>query len=156
MYKYTDCGLDNVFLVNGFSITSTDYGEMVAISDTDGLHKAIAEDLVNSPATLTGAEFRFLRLEMDVSQRHLAAILNVQEQAVGRWERNRKRAVPGAADRMLRTFYLLVNEKAEVRECLERLAELDQRQHAERRFALKLSAGERKEVWAPGELSDAA
>jgi len=41
MLHYTDGGLKNVWLQNGFEIRKTPYGKGVAIHDIDGLTKAI-------------------------------------------------------------------------------------------------------------------
>jgi putative transcriptional regulator len=48
MYHYTECGLDNVWLTNGFTKKQTAYGEAVAIAHADALHKLLAEDLINN------------------------------------------------------------------------------------------------------------
>jgi hypothetical protein len=54
MYQYQESGLDNVWLVNGYSvIDDPDYGECVSISDTLGLHKAIAHNLIFNKPRLT-------------------------------------------------------------------------------------------------------
>jgi DNA-binding transcriptional regulator YiaG len=126
MYHYTECGLDNIYLANGFTIHETEYGEGVSIEDTEGLHEAISRGIIAAPREMTGAEFRFLRLELDLSQRRLGDLINADEQAVRRWEKYRNKPVKGAADRMLRVLYLsFVDGDGEVRRMIERLAELD-------------------------------
>ena len=69
-YRYTESGLTNVWLANGYTIRKTKYGEGVSIHDMDGLHRALARALSNKPR-LTGTEVRFLRKEMGLSQRGL-------------------------------------------------------------------------------------
>jgi putative transcriptional regulator len=59
MYHYTDSGLDNIYLVNGFNKSETAYGEAVAIDDIDGLHNAIGRWLINDATPITGAKLRF-------------------------------------------------------------------------------------------------
>ena len=59
MYHYTACGLDNIYLANGFQRTSSPSGEGVSIHDFDGLHEAIARGLANKEAPLQAKEFRF-------------------------------------------------------------------------------------------------
>jgi DNA-binding transcriptional regulator YiaG len=116
MYRYTESGLENVFLVNGYRHHQTQYGEGLSIADTDGLHKAIGRWLINSPKPLNGAELRFLRLEMEVTQRHPLRL----------WEKRRKKALPGSADRLLRAIFSeYVGSAGSVRRMLERLVELD-------------------------------
>jgi len=41
MYHYKECGLKNVWLVNGFEIKKTPYGKRVSITNLPGLHKLI-------------------------------------------------------------------------------------------------------------------
>jgi hypothetical protein len=57
---YTDCGLDNVWLLSGFAIERDPrFGELISIQHEDDLLRAIALRLINQSAT--GAEARFLR-----------------------------------------------------------------------------------------------
>lgn len=126
-YHYTDSGLDNVYLENGYTIHKTPYGEGVAIHDTEGLHKAIGRSLVMMPKAINGAELRFLRLEMEMTQRSLAAILGSTEQNVRRWEKARRSPIPGPADRLLRALYSeYIGGDGSVRRLVERLANLDE------------------------------
>ncbi|MBR7539998.1 hypothetical protein KC221_27830, partial [Mycobacterium tuberculosis] len=83
------------FLVNGYEIHATPYGEAVSIHDVDGLHRAIARAIVRSPKRIDGAEFRFIRKHLDHSQKALAALIGAEEQNVYRWERAPNKAVPG-------------------------------------------------------------
>lgn len=132
MYHYTDSGLDNVYLVNGFAEEETAYGPAVAIEDVDGLHKAIGRWLVNLPKALNGAELRFLRHELDLSQKRLASLIGASEQAVGRWERASRKAIDPVADRLVRVIYTeFVEGNGPARQLIEKLADADQMDHAE-------------------------
>ncbi len=53
MYHYTDGGLRNVWLANGYQVQKTPYGEAVAIDDLEGLTQAICTALTNNPSKLT-------------------------------------------------------------------------------------------------------
>lgn len=129
-YHYTDSGLDNIYLENGYSEHPTPYGAGISIQNTEGLHKAIGKWLVELPKPLNGAELRFLRLELDLSQNHLSEIIGSTEQSVRRWEKARGRAIPGPADRMLRVLYSeFAFGDGSVRRIVNRLAELDQVDH---------------------------
>jgi DNA-binding transcriptional regulator YiaG len=99
MYHYQESGLDNVYLENGYHKHKTRYGEGVSIENTEGLHKAIGRWLVSLPKPLDGAELRFLRLEMEATQKHLAEIIGATEQTLRLWEKHRKKSIPGPADR---------------------------------------------------------
>lgn len=130
MYHYTDSGLDNIYLANGFKIHKTPYGEGVSIQDTAGLHRQIGLWLIDLPKPLTGAELRFLRIEMDLSQAALAHIIASTEQNVRRWEKARSRPIHGPADRLIRALYNeYVGGDGTLRSMVDRLAELDQVEH---------------------------
>jgi DNA-binding transcriptional regulator YiaG len=133
MYQYRESGLDNIFLENGYRVHKTSYGEGVSIQDTAGLHNAIGRWLISLPKPLTGAELRFLRLEMETTQRHLAGIIGTSEQSLRLWEKHRNKALPntagdpGSADRLLRAIYAeYVGGDGTLRRMLDRLAALDQ------------------------------
>ena len=106
MYHYTESGLGNAWLANGFKLKKTRYGEAVAIDDVDGLHLAISKNLIDKRGRLTGKEFRFIRTLMGMSQVGIAGMLGVQEQSVSLWERTGK--VPKAQDALIR---LIANEQ---------------------------------------------
>lgn len=126
-YHYVDSGLDNIWLENGYTVHSTPYGEGVSIKDTDGLHGAIANLIVSQARPMNGAEFRFLRIQMEMSQRTLAGVLGEDEQAIRRWEKARSKAVRGSADRLLRALYVeYADGDGSVRAIVDRLCELDQ------------------------------
>lgn len=103
-FQYTACGLDNVWLANGYKVKATRHGDAVAVNDVDGLHKLIAQTLIEKKGRLTGKEFRFLRTQLGVSQEALGAMLDFSENAVSLWER--KDGVPSACDQWLRMSVL--------------------------------------------------
>lgn len=130
MYHYKDSGLDNIYLVNGFEKHETAYGAGVAIDDIDGLHKAIGKWLATVPKPITGAELRFLRHELDLSQKKLGLMMGKSEQAIGRWERGSAKAIDPAADRLIRIFYVEhVEGNGSVRSLIEKLCLSDQLEH---------------------------
>ena len=104
MYQYFGCGLDNVFLENGYKIVQTRHGDGVVIHDVAGLHVAIAVAVVSNPSPMIGKEFRFLRQELELSQAALGALLGSNEQAVARWEKGKSKVDP-LAERLLRLLY---------------------------------------------------
>ena len=116
MYKYTDGGLRNVWLANGFAVKRTPYGEAVAIEDVPGLTRAICAALTKKPGRLTGAEFRYLRLHFRLSQKGLGQLFGNTEQAVAIWEKTSK--IPLLADKHLR---LLWAERDDGNETINRL-----------------------------------
>lgn len=126
MYHYTESGLRNVWLRNGFTVHDTPYGKGVAIEDVAGLHKALALALVLKPGKLSGTEIRFLRKEMEMSQSSLAACLGANVQTVATWEKS-KAKISGPADKMLRVLVKgHFNNNVQVRKLIETLNHLDQ------------------------------
>jgi DNA-binding transcriptional regulator YiaG len=124
-YHYTLCGLDDVFLVSGYELTKTPYGDGVVIHNMDDLHRAIAEHLAASKKALTPKEMRFLRHEMDLTQADLGNLLRVSDQTVARWEKG-EFDIPGPADMIVRLLYLeRAGARVAVRELAEELRELD-------------------------------
>jgi DNA-binding transcriptional regulator YiaG len=103
-FQYTACGLDNVWLANGYTVKATRHGNAVAVNDVDGLHKLIAQTLIEKKGRLTGKEFRFLRTQLGLSQEALGALLDFSENAVSLWER--KDTVPATCDQWLRMSVL--------------------------------------------------
>jgi putative transcriptional regulator len=126
-YHYTECGLDNIYLLNGFSFVETPRGRAVHIQDMKGLHRAIGEMLVSEKKHLAGNEFRFLRHELNMTQANLAALLGVDVQALARWEKKKTESVPGPAQRVIRLLYNeTINGNQEICGPLKELADLDE------------------------------
>jgi len=103
---YTACGLDDVYLVNGFTRETVDGEEFITIENIDGLWKAIGLHLVDTRRkVLAPKEIRFLREHMDLTQAELGAKLRVTDQTVARWEKG-ETDMPGSADLVLRILFL--------------------------------------------------
>lgn len=103
MYHFTDNGLRNVWLENGYAERDTPYGEAISFHDLEGLTRAICSALVRKPGKLSGAEFRYLRSTMHLSQSALGKLLGCTEQAVAKWEKLGR--VPKAEDCLIRLIY---------------------------------------------------
>jgi len=133
MYHYTECGLPNIWLANGYRTIETAFGKAAQIAHVDSLHRAISLSLVRSKPRLTGSEFRFLRTELDLSQARLASYFGYDAQSVALWEKKGK--VPKWADRFLRALYREVAEgNAHLQEIIDRLNDLDQQAFARQEF----------------------
>lgn len=102
---YTDCGLDNIYLMNGFEVEVIDGEEFFTVKDIDGLHEAIGLHIVLEKKAPTGSEMRFLRTEMGLSQADLASKLGVSDQSVARWEKGHV-DVPGTAVFAFKVLYV--------------------------------------------------
>ena len=101
VYRYTECGLDNVF-IEGMEPGIDDNGEEVFhVPNPNGLHKAIAEGIVAHPKGMSGKELRFLRTEMGMTQGELAKLVHCDAQTVARWEKGQW-SINGTAEALVR------------------------------------------------------
>lgn len=103
-YHYTECGLDNIYLINGFEITKYDGDDEIFIHDVHGLHQAIGMSIVFKQGPLIGNEIKFIRTTLDLSQTRLAQLLGCGYQTVLLWEKN-KTPISPTADRLLRIMF---------------------------------------------------
>lgn len=84
-YHYIECGLPNIW-ITGLR-TQDDAGEeTIIIPGIRRLHKLIADQIVTSDGALTGAELRFLRSEMGMTQTQLGELVHRERLTVSRWE----------------------------------------------------------------------
>ena len=140
MYEFKDAGLKNVWLANGYDFKKTPYGEAVAIEDVPGLTHAICAALVKKPGRLTGAEFRYLRLHMELSQKSLGKLSGNTEQAIAIWEKTGK--IPFLADKFIRLLWL---EREDGNETIERV--MDRLNVIERLVSSRIVVSETKRGW---------
>ncbi len=105
-YLYGACGLDGIYLLNGYTIDERDGEEYVTIKNIDGLHCAIGKHLVTERKALSPQELRFLRNTMDLTQAELASALGKNSQSVARWEKGTSE-LPAAEEKLLRILFLV-------------------------------------------------
>ena len=149
MYHYTDGGLRNVWLANGYEIKKTPFGEGVAFHNLDGLTQSICIALTNKAGVLTGAEFRYIRSAgMLLSQPSLGKLMGIDGQSVARWEKTSK--VPRWADKLVRLLYTAQAEGNEpIAKAVERIKTVERL--VKQRIVVKESLGQ----WKPS-LQDEA
>ena len=102
-YRFDDAGLKNVWLANGFTFKRTAYGNAVAIEDIEGLTRVVCRALTRKLGRLDGAEFRYLRLHLRLSQKSLSKLFGNSEQSVANWEKRGR--VPLWADKHIRLLW---------------------------------------------------
>jgi putative transcriptional regulator len=123
---YPDCGLDDVYLLNGYEMEETPYGKGVAVQNVDNLRAAIARDLASRKKVLNGKEVRFLRKQMDLTQSELGRLVGLDAQSVARWEKGQRVLKKGPAELLLRVIYQGTDQgKIDPLTILRRLDELD-------------------------------
>lgn len=143
MYHYTDGGLRNVWLANGYEIKKTPFGEGVTFHNLDGLTESICIALTNKAGVLTGSEFRYIRSAgMLLSQPALGKLMGIDGQSVARWEKTNK--VPRWADKLVRLLYTAQAEGNEpIAKAVERIKTVERL--VKQRIVVKESRGQ----WKP-------
>jgi putative transcriptional regulator len=93
------------------------------------LDAAIAEYLTKKTAPLTGREFRFLRLQFDMSQKRIGELMGKEAQTVALWEKSDQ--VNQDVDFMIRHIYrqTVINARQTYVELVDHLNELDRAEH---------------------------
>ncbi len=105
VYRYTECGLDNVY-IHGLPSFDDDAGEPVfTIPNVNSLHRLIAEAIVSQDSALAGRQLRFLRTEMGLTQAELGRIVHKEMLTVGRWERGENQ-IDDNADTIIRLLVI--------------------------------------------------
>ena len=103
---YNGAGLDGIYLCNGFTREEIDGEWFTHIEDIEGLHNAIALNIVAQETPLGAREIRFIRNTMDKTQSEIAKAMSVDVQTVARWEKGETDRMPGPADKMLRIMFI--------------------------------------------------
>ena len=147
MHHFTDCGLDYVWLCNGFEYRDTPRGRLVRIHNLDGLHAAIGRWIVRNPMRLRGQEVRFLRSMMKLSQAGLADLLGQSRASVARWEGEPNKVIPPGTDHWLRVVYTKTADgDAELSRIVSLLMNLDELTHGPK-ASRSASFAEKAESW---------
>jgi DNA-binding transcriptional regulator YiaG len=100
-YRYTECGLDSVTLVDVIVFHCKCGAIVPEIPAVARLHEAIAITLLRKDSLLSGEEIRFLRKMAEYSATKLAAVMGVTKEVMSRWENN-KQNIGKESDRFLR------------------------------------------------------
>jgi putative transcriptional regulator len=153
---YHGAGLDGIFLCNGFTREEVDGEWFTHIEDIQGLHNAIALDLVARETPLAAREIRFIRNTMDKTQAEVAQAMGVDVQTVARWEKGETKDVPGPADKMLRIMFIASIVGPEL--LLEYIHEVQElrRKEAEAEKTSAFTFGRDPETKAWGKISEDA
>ncbi len=136
LYHYTECGLNNIYLMNGYSV---DGDGILFIEDILGLHRAIGYSLILNGRKLKGQEIKFMRHHMDVSQKVLGRMLGVEHLNVLRWETG-KTKITAMADKLLKIlFSRYLDEDTPIKEAIDRISDIDNHREENIEFTHKRS-----------------
>jgi len=105
LYQYTLCGLENIYLKNGYDRSVISGGNGLAIHELYDLHKVIAKTIINQAAPLSAKEFRFIRIELDLSQKAIGDLMDKTDQMIAKWEKGENK-IPVLADKAIRDLYM--------------------------------------------------
>lgn len=135
MYRYRGVGLDNVYLVNGYTTRKLSSGEeAVSIHNLKGLHAAIACEIAGMSGPMNGQTFRFLRKYADMAQRGVAALLGRSELTVSNWERDVHEVPIAAAELMRALVREIISGNAELKKAVDRCNQIDRQARRQERL----------------------
>ena len=121
MHRYTESGLNNIWLNNGYQLSEG----CLALEDKWNLHYVIAKQIINQKGKLSPDEFKYLRTEIKATQAVIGKALGVCESTIRNWEHNRSEISP-IADRMMRLMYRsCADDKADLLKLLNGLMNED-------------------------------
>jgi putative transcriptional regulator len=82
MHHYITCGLQNVWLSNGYRYGESPYGPTLAIADTPGLTRSIATAVAMKDWPLSRQEIRFLHKHLELSYGDLEPVIGLSAQFI--------------------------------------------------------------------------
>jgi len=105
-YQYRESGLDYVYLIGVLQYKCTCGETFVEIPRINELHLLIGKNIICKKEYLTGNEVRFLRKELGMKSKDVAAALSIEPETYSRWE-NGKQSVAACHDKTLRMIYVM-------------------------------------------------
>lgn len=124
-YHYTQCGLDYIYLMDGYTIHETECGEGISIENMKELYNFIADEIVSFPVCFRGQEVRFIRSVLDLTQHQIAKILGVTRDTIAKYEKERNKVIPKTQDGLLRYIYRDMTGSQKLKQILDIINERD-------------------------------
>ncbi|MGE0154459.1 MAG: hypothetical protein AB7R90_17720 [Reyranellaceae bacterium] len=107
LLHFPECGLDNVYLANGWRSHDTPIGRLLQIKDDHNLIATLARHIVEQPYQPSGRELRYLRIYLNLSTVKLGELFGLNDLQVVRWEKEICKIKPAT----FRLLSLLVRER---------------------------------------------
>lgn len=106
-YHYTESGLDYIWLIGVIQYKCKKCEEMfVEIPRINELHLLIGKNVICKKELLAGPEVKFLRKEIGMKSKDMAAALSIEAETYSRWETG-KQQVASCHDKSLRMIYVM-------------------------------------------------
>lgn len=105
-YQYRESGVDYVYLIGVIQYECTCGEQYVEIPRINELHLLIGKHIVCKKELLSGEEVRFLRKELGMKSKDMAAALSMEPETYSRWE-NSKQDIAACHDKALRMMYVM-------------------------------------------------
>lgn len=120
LHKARGFGGIEVYLLGGVHFEGDEAERTVAYDDLDGLCAKLGRAIALRDSDMTGAEARYLRKRLGMSQADLGALGGKSEQVAAKWEKARL-PMPRAEANLLRLRWLQSYSPTEVSGAVERL-----------------------------------
>lgn len=112
-YRYKECGLDNVYLLNMEVRVCDSCGSKVPrLKRMPDLHATIARAIAMQPCPLRGQDIRFLRKQLGHSAKEWARLLRTDASTLSRWE-NGQQELGTQSDTLIRLLYFRIRDEKE-------------------------------------------
>ena len=124
-YHYTECGLDYIFLKNGYTMHETPYGEGVSFDDIEKMNEGIAKVIILNKPVLEGQDLKFLRTVINLTQTTLAELIGITRGGIAKAEAKRSENLTPQMDKLVRIFALKYIDDRKIRALIDKLGNLE-------------------------------
>jgi len=112
-YRYKECGLDNVYLLNiEFRICDACGIKAPRLKRMPELHATIARAIAMQPCPRRGQDVRFLRKQLGYSAKEWATFLRTDASTLSRWAQNQQE-MGTQSDSLIRLLYFRIRDEKE-------------------------------------------
>ena len=112
-YRYKECGLDNVYLLDmEFWVCDACGIKVPRLKRMPELHATIARAIAMQPCRLRGQDVRFLRKQLGYRAKEWATLLRTDASTLSRWENNQQE-IGTQSDTLIRLLYFRIRDEKE-------------------------------------------